>query len=168
MCGDFMNNEGLIKCLEGLQQAQDTIDSLNAEIEELKNSKKCQSLLSYIQGSIYRPVKVFSKQPKCGKCNSNGMIPVKDEFFTRYVDCDCQKLKFEYQVQKLDVVSTSYIDDTDDVTYDCVVGNDLISVAEKYLCDRFDNKHLALDSKDVFYKNEEDCKKFVEEKTNEN
>lgn len=163
-----MYNEGLERCLDGIKQAQYTIDLLNDEIENLKNSKKCQSLLTYIQGSIYRPVKVFSKQPKCVKCNANGMIPVKDEFFTRYTDCSCQKLKLVYNVQKLDVVSTSYIDDTDDVTYDCVFGNNLVSVSEKFLYDSFDIKHLALDCKYVFYKNEEDCKKFVEEKTNEN
>lgn len=160
----MLSNECLKKCSDNLAEIQGILDAKDAEIEELKNSKKCQSLLSYIQGSIYRPVRVFTKQPKCGKCDVNGMVRVKDEFFTRFKECDCQKLVSNYEMQKLDVVSTSYIDDTDNIVYDCVYGNDLISVAESYLYSEFDEKHLSLDCENVFYKNEEDCIKFLEGK----
>ena len=153
--------------IDSVEVLKKTIKEQESTIEDLKNSKSVLSLLPYIQGTVYRPVKYFYKQPKCNKCDKNGFISVPDNFYSRHKVCECQTLLYKYEVQELKVISTSYISGTDTKTYDCVLGEkDLISFDEHNLFDYFSEEQLGLDDSIVFYSNIENCEEFCRRKNN--
>ena len=161
-----LTNPALQAAYTQLQAAQIVMDNMEKELEEVKNSKKVDSILSYVQGYLYRPVKVIKIRSKCYVCDPNGMVRVKDEFFTRFKICDCQKVDISYKVEELSVISTSYLEYDESLNYDCSFDNGLISVNRKYVYDTFEPEHLNLEN--VFYKTKEDCEKFIGGKANEN
>jgi hypothetical protein len=161
-----MNIEVTVKnIIDSAEVLKKTIEEQESTIVDLKNSKNVLSLLPYIQGTVYRPIKYFYKQPKCNKCDKNGFISVPDNFYSRHKVCECQTLLYKYEVQELKVISTSYIAEKDVKTYDCVLGEkDLISFNEHNLFDYFSVEQLELDDSIVFYSNIENCEEFCRRK----
>lgn len=158
-------NKNLIECLEALQKTQDYISQLETKIGDLEKDKSVESLLPYIQFSIYRPVKVFVKNPKCSKCDENGFVKSKDYFYNRFELCQCQKCSETFNTDRLDVFSTSYIDPKK--VYDCVdAEKNLISVDIDFVYSSFSEEHLKYDYHSVFYANKEDCEKYCMEVNN--
>lgn len=161
----YSNIEVITKSLTEIRQKAEELDNT---VQELQNSKSVLTLLPYIQGKLYRPIKVFYQPDKCNKCDKNGFIPVPDNFYSRYKLCDCRKKYYEYVIQELSVISTSYIDDTGIKTYDCVYDeNNLISVNENYVYKEFSKEHLDLDDSLIYYVDERDCNEFRRIKNNE-
>ena len=57
-----LTNPSLQAAYTQLQAAQIVMDNMEKELEEVKNSKKVDSILSYVQGYLYRPVKVIKRR----------------------------------------------------------------------------------------------------------
>lgn len=159
-------NQNLLDCLNALQKTHDYISELESEVDKLKSDNSIKSLLPYVKFHLYRPVKVYTKNEKCSKCDDNGFVRTKDYFYTRYELCDCQKLFAKYNVDVLDVFSTSYFDDC--ITYDCCNQNeDLISVSKSFVYDSFSEDHLKYNYKSVYYTDKKDCEEFCRRLNNE-
>lgn len=153
---------------KSLTEIREKAEELDATVEKLQNDKNVVSLLPYIQGKLYRPVKKFYQAKKCNKCDKNGFISVPDNFYSRYKLCNCRKQCYEYVVEELSVISTSYINETETKTYDCTYGEgNLISVNENYVYKEFSKEHLNLDDSFVYYVDERDCNEFRRIKNNE-
>ena len=153
-----MKDSNLLSCLTAIQEAHDYINELETKVKDLEANQKCTSLLEYIQFSIYRPKRIFTQNKKCSKCDQNGFRKVEDYFYNRSKVCDCQRLEYEYAVEKLNVFSTSCIQGTKEKTYDCVdADGNLISVSTDLVFNTYDDSHKDIDYRKVYYINESDC-----------
>lgn len=149
-----------------MQKTQDYISELEKKVDDLQQDKSIKSLLPYIQFSIYFPVKVYFKGQKCKNCDENGFVKSVDYFYDRHSVCGCQKLQYKFNCDKLDVFSTSYVNNKK--VYDCVDSNqNLVSVDFDFVYQSFSDEHLKFDYHSVFYVNKEDCEKFCTEVNHE-
>ena len=158
--------------IQVLQNAKSYIDDLEnrlAENKELNNNiikDTYVSLINIVQGELYHPHISTSSQPKCDKCDNNRMIKVNDDFYSRYKMCDCSKKVVSYDICKIEVVSTSYVNN-DTKVFDCIYMDSIFSVNSKYVYDSFNENQLSMSLDAVFYINKKDCEEFCRRKNNE-
>ena len=143
---------------------RDYVQKLEEKVHEVEN-KSCYKNIEFYEVTmenpeiitkLYMPKTRFITNKKCSRCNDQGLIKIKDDFFNAYTLCHCQYDELYFEPVELDVVEIKEFENNK--LYIVYSENYKESVNGNFIKDCFEKDDINLNT--VYYLNMEDCEEL--------
>ena len=115
---------------------------------------------------IYTPTVRYVEQPKCNKCNSNRLLPQINTVTNNFKMCECSRLLPIYECTSIPIYKIERLE-TGDILY-TVKDNKSVIINGSFVLDTFIESNTFVNSQSIYYKNENDCRKYCNFMNKEN